>query len=124
MKNQKDSFFMDRLKSLRFAWQGIRLLMRSENSIKLQLAIGVLVTLFGLYIELTKFEWIVQTLCIALVLSAEAFNTAIEKIADFVHPDHHKKIGDIKDISAGAVALIAIGAVLAGMLIYVPKFIV
>lgn len=123
MKNQEDSFFINRLKSLRYAWRGIHLLLRSENSIKLQVAIGVLVTIFGVFIKLSVVEWILQTLCIALVISAEAFNTSIEKMADFVHPEHHKKIAEIKDISAGAVSFIAIGALIVGLFIYVPKII-
>ena len=53
---------------------------------------------------------IFQVLAICLVLTAESLNTAIEKIADFIHPDHNKKIGFIKDISAGAVFFAAIFA--------------
>ncbi len=124
MKTQKDSFILDRFKSLGYAWKGVKLLVRSENSIKLQLGVGAFVTVLGLYVGLSFVEWTLQCLSIFLVLSAEGLNTAIEKIADFVHPKYHHKIGEIKDISAGAVTFIAFGAVIVGLLIYVPKFVV
>jgi diacylglycerol kinase (ATP) len=55
-------------------------------------------------------------------LSIESLNTAVEKIADFIHPDFHEKIGFIKDIAAGAVMFAAMAAIAVGLLIYVPKF--
>jgi diacylglycerol kinase (ATP) len=58
-----------------------------------------------------------------MILVAESLNTGIEKLADFVHPDYHKEIGRIKDISAGAAFFAAIFAVIIGLIIYIPKFI-
>jgi diacylglycerol kinase (ATP) len=52
------------------------------------------------------------------VLAAEILNTAIEKICDFIHPDFDKRIGFIKDISAGAVVLMAILSVIVGVMVY------
>jgi diacylglycerol kinase len=52
----------------------------------------------------------------------EGLNTAVEKICDFIHPDFHAKIGLIKDVSAGAVMLVSIGASIIGCIIYLPKF--
>jgi diacylglycerol kinase (ATP) len=63
-----------------------------------------------------------QILAFGLVLGIESLNTAVEKIADFVHPDFHKRIGFIKDIAAGAVLFAAFSAIAIGLLIYVPKF--
>ena len=56
-----------------------------------------------------------------LVVAVEGLNTAIEKIADFIHPDYHKKIGVIKDVSAGAVTFAAVIAAIIGGIIYIPK---
>jgi diacylglycerol kinase (ATP) len=61
-----------------------------------------------------------QLFAIGLVLSVEGMNTAIEKIADFIHPDYHQKIGFIKDIAAGAVFFAAVIAIIIGLLIYYP----
>lgn len=85
-----------------------------------QFSIGILTTIAGFYFDISKTEWLIQTLCIGLVLATEGLNTAIEKVADFVHPDYHKKIGFIKDIAAGAVFFAALTAIVIGMIIYVP----
>ena len=60
-----------------------------------------------------------QTL--ALVLGIEGLNTALEKLCDYVQPEFDPKIGFIKDISAGAVMLVAIAAGIVGLIIYIPK---
>ena len=59
---------------------------------------------------------------VLFVMSAEALNSAIEEIADFIHPDYHKKIGYTKDIAAGAVFFAAIVAIIIAGIIYIPKF--
>jgi diacylglycerol kinase (ATP) len=63
----------------------------------------------------------IQITIIGLVMSIEGVNTAIEYIADFVHPEHHKKIGLIKDVAAGAVFIASIVAVIIAAIIYIPK---
>ena len=62
-----------------------------------------------------------QTLALGLVLSVESLNTAAEKIADFIHPDYHKRIGFIKDIAAGAVFFAAMAAITIWSIIYLPR---
>jgi len=52
------------------------------------------------------------------VLAAEIFNTAVEKICDIIQPEFDKRIGFIKDISAGAVILMAVASVIIGILVY------
>lgn len=123
MKNPNDSFLKGRLRSLRFALRGAWLLIITEHSIMIQITIGVLVTILGFFMHLSSIEWMFQFLAIGIVLVAESLNTAIEKLCDFIHPDYHKKIGFIKDISAGAVTFAALIAILVGFLIYIPKFI-
>jgi diacylglycerol kinase (ATP) len=56
-----------------------------------------------------------------MILGVEGINTAVEKTADYIHPEFDTKIGFIKDISAGAVMFVAIGATIVGCIIYVPK---
>lgn len=114
-------FIKNRIRSIGIAFNGARKLVKTEASIKVQLLIGVLVTIAGVYIGLSPTEWILQTLTITLIISIEGMNTAIEKTADFIHPDHHPKIGFIKDIAAGAVFISAIGAIAVGCFIYIPK---
>jgi len=117
----KENFFKNRIKSIGYALRGALLLIRTESSIKLQVFIALLVTAAGFYYELSATEWILQILAIALVLGIEGLNTAVEKMSDFVQPEYDKKIGFIKDISAGAVMLVSIAASIIGLIIYLPK---
>ena len=75
----------------------------------------------GFYFNISTIEWLIQTLAIGLVLVAESLNTGIEKLADFVHPDYHKKIGFIKDVSAGSSGIAAIISLIIAGIIYIPK---
>jgi diacylglycerol kinase (ATP) len=115
------SFINNRIKSIGFAFKGAMLLIKTESSIQVQLFIGVLMTIIGFIVGLSTTEWIIQTLTIGLILSIESINTAIEEIADFIHPEYHPKIGLIKDIAAGAVFIFAVIAIIIGCIIYFPK---
>lgn len=118
---KKESFLSNRIKSIGYASKGAWLLLKTEASIKIQFTIAVIVTIAGFYYDISATEWLFQILSIGLVISVEGLNTAIEKLSDFIHPDHHKKIGFIKDIAAGAVFVAAITAILIGLTIYIPK---
>ncbi|MGC1631973.1 MAG: diacylglycerol kinase family protein [Gelidibacter sp.] len=121
MSEKKDSFLVNRLKSVGWAYKGALILLRTEASIKIQFAIAILVTIAGFYFEISTTEWLFQVAMIGLVMSIEGVNTAIEAIADFVHPDHHTSIGHIKDVAAGAVFIAAISAAIVAAIIYYPK---
>ena len=123
MEFQKDnSFFSGRLKSVSFAVKGAVKLITTEHSVMVQFSIGIVMTIVGFLMHITTTEWLFQTLAIGLVMSVEGLNTSVEKIADFIHPDYHERIGFIKDISAGAVFFAALTAIIIGLIIYVPKF--
>ncbi len=117
----KESFLENRIKSVGFALRGALLLIRTEASIKIQVFLAILMTAAGFYFEISNIEWILQVLAIALVIGIEGANTGIEKICDFIHPEFDKRIGFIKDVSAGAVMLVSIGAIIVGFIIYLPK---
>ncbi len=121
MKNPNDSFLRGSVRSLKFALRGMWLLITTEDSIKAQLFIAIVATVLGFYFDISNIEWMIQFLAIGMVLVAEAVNTAIEEVADFIHPNYHKKIGLIKDIAAGAPSFAAcISLIIAGF-IYIPK---
>jgi diacylglycerol kinase (ATP) len=117
----KESFLVNRIKSVGFALKGAFLLIRTEASIKIQVFIAIVMTAAGFYFEISSTEWIFQIFAIAMVLGTEGMNTAVEKIADYVQPEFDLKIGFIKDIAAGAVMLVAIAATIIGLIIYLPK---
>ncbi|WP_299209981.1 diacylglycerol kinase family protein [uncultured Dokdonia sp.] len=114
-------FIKGRLKGCIYAFKGGILLLKTEASIQVQFVVAILITIAGFYYDISPIEWMIQTLCIGMVMSIEGLNTAIEEIADFVHPDFHNKIGKIKDIAAGAVGIAALIAVIVAGIIYVPK---
>jgi diacylglycerol kinase (ATP) len=123
MKFQKDNTFLSgRLKSVTFAVKGAIKLIATEHSIMVQFSLAILMSIAGFYFNITKTEWLFQILSIGLVMSIEGLNTAVEKVADFIHPDYHERIGFIKDISAGAVLFAAVTAIIIGLIIYTPKF--
>ncbi|MDG2193975.1 MAG: diacylglycerol kinase family protein [Polaribacter sp.] len=124
MKNPNDSFLRGRLRSLGFALKGMWFLLTTEDSIKVQIFLTILMIIAGFYFNLSAIEWMLQLLAIGLVLVAESLNTAVEKLADFVHPDYHEKIGFIKDISAGAPSFAAIISLVIVGIMYVPKILV
>ena len=119
--SKKESFLNSRIKSIGYAFKGAYLLITTEASVKVQFFIGIIMTVAGLYFKLSSTEWIIQIATIALIMALEGLNTAIEEIADFVHPEYHEKIGLIKDLAAGAVFIFAVAASIIGCIIYFPK---
>jgi diacylglycerol kinase (ATP) len=123
MEFQKDnSFVTGRFKSIGFAFKGALKLITTEHSVMVQSSIAILLIFAGFYFDISQTEWLFQTLSIGLVLSIEGLNTAVEKIADFIHPQYHERIGFIKDIAAGSVFFAAITTIIIGLIIYIPKF--
>jgi len=123
MEFQKDnSFVTGRLKSVGFAVKGAFKLITTEHSVMVQSALAVVLIIAGFVFDISREEWMMQILAFGLVLSIESLNTAVEKLADFIHPEFHDRIGFIKDIAAGAVMFAALAAIAVGLLIYVPKF--
>ena len=118
---KKESFITNRLKSVGYAFKGMIILIKTEASIKIQVFIALIVTIAGFYFEISKTEWMAQLRMIGLVMSIKGINTAIEYIANFIHPEYHHKIGLIKDVSAGAVFIASIIAVIIAGIIYIPK---
>lgn len=116
----KNSFLGKRIRGGGYAIKGAWLLLRHEPSIQVQFVISILVCVAGFYFDITRTEWILQLIAIGMVMSTEGLNTAMEAMADFVHPDFHNKIGHIKDVAAGAVCIAAFLAVIIGGMIYFP----
>ncbi len=117
----KESFFKNRVRSVGFAFRGAWLLLKTEASIQIQFALAIIVTIAGIYYEISTIEWIIQIFAVVLVMGIEGLNTAVEKISDYVQPEFDLKIGFIKDIAAGAVLFVSIGAAIIGLIIYLPK---
>ena len=118
---QDKRFVSGRIKSIGFAVKGAYKLVTTEHSVMVQFSLMILMIFAGFYFKISREEWMLQILAFGLVLGIEGLNTAVEKIADFIHPEFHNRIGFIKDIAAGAVLFAAFSAMAVGALIYVPK---
>jgi len=105
------------VRSFRFAGQGIVDLFHFENNARVHLLLAGLVAGAGLWLQLSRTEWAIIVTQIGLVWAAEAVNTAIEKLCDLVSPGYHPQIKAVKDLSSGAVLILAITAVVVGALI-------
>lgn len=112
-----------RIASFKYAFNGIGLLFRNEHNAWIHAAFTVGVTIAGFGFGLSATEWIAVAFAIGSVLAAEAFNSAIEALADHVSPERHEQIKRTKDLAAGAVLLTAIAAATVGLIIFIPKFI-
>ncbi|MBC2840427.1 diacylglycerol kinase [Robiginitalea sp. SC105] len=117
----EESFLKNRIKSVGIALKGAWLLVCTEGSIQIQAVIALVVTGAGFYFGISPVEWMIQLLAIGLVMGVEGVNTAIEKLSDYVQPEHDPRIGRLKDISAGAVMITSVLASIVGLIIYLPK---
>lgn len=112
-----------RLKSFIYAFSGLKIMVREEHNSRIHIAASIIVILFSIIFNLSLIEWIIIIFSIALVISVETINSAIENMADFICPGLNDQIKKIKDLSAAAVLISAICAVVIGLLIFIPKII-
>ena len=106
--------------SFKYAFQGLFALVKSERNFQIHLIALITVVCLGYYFDISRFEWIAILLISATVLSAEAINSSIEKLSDHLHPQKHNAIKKVKDIAAGAVLILALFAIIIGLIIFVP----
>jgi len=111
---------ISQMKSFGVAFQGIWTLICNERNFIFHLLVIVAVIAAGFFFNVEKAEWLAIFLCIGLVLSTEALNTSIEYICDLISPERHPTIKMIKDVSAAAVLLASIIAIIVGCIIFVP----
>jgi diacylglycerol kinase (ATP) len=108
------------MRSFIYAFKGLKSVFRSEKNIAIHSVIALLVIVCGVFFRISRTDWLIVFLCIGMVFAAEIFNTAIEHMVDLVSPGKNEKAGMIKDISAGAVFILAIISAIAGLIIFGP----
>ena len=113
----------DRVKSFKYAFNGIWLLIKNEHNAQIHLFAIIVTTALSFYLKISANEWITVIFCFGIVLMAEGFNSAIEALANKVSPEIHPQIKTTKDIAAGAVLISAIMALIIACIIFVPKII-
>lgn len=107
--------------SFRYALIGWQTFWKCELNARVHVVIAVLVTIAGIIFQISTTEWILQILCIGLVIGSEMFNTAIELMVDKWSPQFDDIAAKVKDIAAGAVLISSLTAATIGCIIYLPK---
>lgn len=109
--------------SKKHAIKGIKLIIKNERNFRIQIAVAIMVIIFGFLLQVSHRDWIAVAFLIALVLISEAFNSVIEAVCDTVSKDYRVNIKYAKDVSAGAVLVSAVLSVILGLIIFVPYLI-
>ena len=111
------------INSFKYAFMGIKSAIKSERNMKIHVLAALIVIALGFILGLEPLEWVVCIFSIVIVISSEMLNTAIETIVDIVSPDINPLAKKAKDIAAGAVLVLAIGALVVGLIIFIPKIV-
>lgn len=109
-----------RLRAFGFAFVGLRNAFLKELHVKLHFIIATAVVVSGFYFRLTQLEWVAVLGCIALVISLEFVNSAIEQLCDLLVPGVNPDIKYVKDVCAAGVLMACIVSVVVGFLIFWP----
>ncbi|MBD2703134.1 diacylglycerol kinase family protein [Spirosoma sp. BT702] len=106
--------------SYKHGMRGIKLAFRYEFAMRFHLIAAVGVILVNYLLQISRTEWLITLILIGLAWMAEAFNTALEKVADRITQDQDVLIGQAKDLASGAVTIICLFAVVCALIIYFP----
>ena len=111
-------FLTARIKAFEFAFAGLINSFKNETHLKIHFLAALLVTAAGVLFKIKNSEWIIVISCCSIVLASELFNSAIEKICDLITTERNSQIKYIKDVSAGAVLILSVGAAIIGYLVF------
>jgi len=107
----------------KYAWRGLWHMLRTEGNARIHCVATFGAVTVSTILGISPIEWVAIVLCIGMVLSAEAINTAVERICNHVSPEYNRMIGQAKDVAAGAVLVLAIASVVVAAIIFVPYII-
>lgn len=124
LSEKKRFSIIARTKSFNHAWRGIKILFKTGHNFWLGIFFSASAIYLGFILKISSVEWILIVFTIGMVLTAEAFNTAIEIDIDLTSPNYHPYAKDTKDVSAGAVIISIITAGIIGLIIFLPKILI
>ena len=109
------------IRSFGYAFKGVAYATTSQLNFRIHLFATTIALILGFWLHITIGEWQWIAVSITLVLVTEIFNTMVETLVDLVSPGYNEKAGHIKDMSAGAVVISALFALINGVIIFLPK---
>lgn len=118
MENKEVNKFRKLINSFKYAIEGIKTSIKSEQNLKIHIVIMIFVIIAGIVFKISKFEWIICIILFGLVISLELVNTAIENVVDLVTIEKNPKAKIAKDVAAGAVLILAIISAIIGIMIF------
>lgn len=108
------------LQSFRYALNGVFFALQYNQNIRIHFAIAILVVIFAIILRVSAFEAGILGIMILLVISTEMINTSIEEMANLITREHREEAKIAKDVAAGMVLLTSVGAVIVGVLVFIP----
>lgn len=109
------------LASFGYAFAGLAHCFRTQRNFRIHISIALLAALMGYFLGLSFVEWATFATMVTLVLAAEMVNTMVEALVDLVTQDYNPLAKVAKDVAAGVVLLTAMGSVVVGLLVFLPK---
>lgn len=109
--------------SFYYAFEGIKEAFKNEPNFRIHSILGLIALSLAYILNFKKEEWIILFFTIAFVLILELINTSLEAIVDLVSPNIRAKAKVAKDVSAAAVFISSILALLVGAILFLPKII-
>lgn len=109
------------LNSFRYSVEGLKYTYKYEQSMFVHVLITIVVVILGILLKISVVEWFICLILIALVISAELMNTAIEAVVDLASPKTNPLAKIAKDTASAAVFILSLASFLCGLIIFVPK---
>lgn len=113
-------YFKHRFSAFGFALSGLVQAFNKEAHLKIHAVATILVVFAGFYFRVSNVEWFMLLTCITLVITFELINSGLEKLCDRLIPEQDESVKYIKDVSAGAVLITCIFALIVGLMVFVP----
>ena len=108
-------------KSFSYAFQGIKTALKNEPNLRIHTFFAIAAISAGVYLHISRLEWLLLAFTIFYVISLELLNTVLEAIVDLVSPDVRDAAKVAKDVSAAMVLLAAFMSVIVGFVLFLPK---
>lgn len=108
------------INNVKFANAGIRYFFQTEKNGRIQAIVSCMILVASWFFEINRIEWCLVIFCIALIVSLEMVNTALERVCAMLSTEYHPMVKIIKDVAAGAVWWASIFCSIIGIIIFMP----